>query len=59
MEAQKEKSKDSFMNTVVFSDGMGEVYTDADHLNNCLKSLSSDEFNKVADMNVSDFDFTV
>mmetsp|Transcript_28407 Transcript_28407/g.28194 ORF Transcript_28407/g.28194 Transcript_28407/m.28194 type:complete len:270 (+) Transcript_28407:95-904(+) len=51
MEAQKEKTKDSFMNTVVFSDGMGEVYTDADHLNNCLKSLSSEEFNKVADMN--------
>ena len=41
--AHKEKSKDSFMNTVAFSDGMGEVYSDSDHFNKCLKSISSDD----------------
>ncbi|CAI2387705.1 unnamed protein product [Moneuplotes crassus] len=50
MEAQQRENKDSFMKTVVFSDGMGEVYSDSDHLNKVLKSLSSEENCTVADM---------
>jgi len=41
--AQKDWPKDSFMNTVAFSDGMGEVYSDSDHLNKALLSINSDE----------------
>lgn len=52
MEAQKRENKDSFMKTVVFSDGMGEVYSDSDHLNKVLKSLSSEENFTAADMGV-------
>ena len=48
------------MNTVVFSDGMGEVYSDSDHFNKWFKSISSFEdtsSNKVIiiiDKNIND-----
>lgn len=43
MYVNRDRCKDSLMNTVAFSDGMGEIYSDIDHLDKCLKSVNSDE----------------
>lgn len=52
VQANREKNKDAFMNTVAFSDGMGQVYSDEDHMNKCIKSISSDDNTSLLDVMV-------